>query len=73
MPKAKTQFGAKFNLNLLNAYSRVDIFDWGVLNERQDLQAQVERFRKLSVKYPLHREATGSKTGKGEKEQIPET
>jgi hypothetical protein len=30
----------------------VDHFDLDVFNEGQDLQAQVERFRKLTGKYP---------------------
>jgi hypothetical protein len=50
--KAKTEFGAKINIGLLNGYARVDHFDWNAFNERQDLQSQVERFRKFTGKYP---------------------
>jgi len=50
--KAKTEFGAKINISLLDGYARVDHFDWDAYNEGQDLQAQVERFRKLTGKYP---------------------
>jgi hypothetical protein len=50
--KAKTEFGAKINISLLDGYARVDHFDWDAFNEGQDLQAQVERFRKLTGKYP---------------------
>ena len=37
---------------MLDGYARVDHFDWDAFNEGQDLQAQVERFRKLTCKYP---------------------
>ncbi|MCE5178570.1 MAG: IS5 family transposase [Porphyromonadaceae bacterium] len=50
--KARTEFGAKINISLLDGYARVDHFDWDAFNEGQDLQAQVERFRKLTGKYP---------------------
>ena len=50
--KAKTEFGAKINISLLDGYARVDHFDWDAFNEGQDLQAQVERFRELTGKYP---------------------
>ena len=50
--KAKTEFGAKINISLLDGYARVDRFDWDAFNEGQDLQAQVERFRTLTGKYP---------------------
>ena len=50
--KAKTEFGAKINISLLDGYARVDHFDWDAFNEGQDLQVQVERFRKLTGKYP---------------------
>ena len=50
--KAKTEFGAKINISLLDGYARVDHFDWDAFNEGQDLQAQVERFRKLTGKNP---------------------
>ena len=50
--KAKTEFGTKINISLLDRYARVDHFDWEAFNEGQDLQAQVERFRKLTGKYP---------------------
>jgi SAM-dependent methyltransferase len=50
--KAKTEFGAKINISLLDGYARVDHFHWDAFNEGQDLQAQVERFRKLTGKYP---------------------
>lgn len=50
--KAKTEFGAKINISLLDGYARVDHFDWEAFNEGHDLQAQVERFRKLTGKYP---------------------
>jgi hypothetical protein len=50
--KAKTEFGAKINISLLDGYARVDHFDWDAFNEGQDLQSQVERFRKLTGKYP---------------------
>ncbi len=50
--KAKTEFGAKINISLLDGYARVDHFDWDAFNEGGDLQAQVERFRKLTGKYP---------------------
>ena len=50
--KAKTEFGAKINISLLDGYARVDHFLWDAFNEGQDLQAQVERFRKLTGKYP---------------------
>ncbi len=43
--KAKTEFGAKINISLLDGYARVDHFHWDAFNEGQDLQAQVERFR----------------------------
>jgi IS5 family transposase len=47
--KAKTEFGAKINISLLDGYARVDHFHWDAFNEGQDLQGQVERFRKLSI------------------------
>jgi IS5 family transposase len=50
--KAKTEFGAKINISLLDGYARVDHFHWDAFNEGQDLQSQVERFRKLTGKYP---------------------
>lgn len=50
--KAKTEFGAKINISLLDGYARVDHFDWDAFNEGQDIQAQVERFRKLTGMYP---------------------
>ena len=50
--KAKTEFGAKINISLVDGYARVDHFDWDAFNEGQDLQAQVERFRELTGKYP---------------------
>jgi hypothetical protein len=50
--KAKTEFVAKINISLLDGYARVDHFDWDAFNEGQDLQSQVERFRKLTGKYP---------------------
>jgi IS5 family transposase len=50
--KAKTEFGAKINISLLDGYARVDHFDWDAFNEGQYLQAQVERFRMLTGKYP---------------------
>jgi len=50
--KAKTEFGAKTNISLLDGYARVDHLDWDAFNEGQDLQAQVERFRELTGKYP---------------------
>jgi hypothetical protein len=50
--KAKTEFGAKINISLLDGYARVDHFHWDAFNEGQDLQGQVERFRKLTGKYP---------------------
>ncbi|MFA5651628.1 MAG: transposase, partial [Proteiniphilum sp.] len=50
--KAKTEFGAKINIGLVNGYARVDHFDWNAFNEGQDLQSQVERFRELTGKYP---------------------
>ena len=50
--KAKTEFSAKINISLLDGYARVDHFDWDAFNEGQDLQSQVERFRKLTGKYP---------------------
>jgi len=50
--KVRTEFGAKINISLLDGYARVDHFDWDAFNERQDLQAQVERFRKLTGKFP---------------------
>lgn len=50
--KAKTEFGAKINISLLDGYARVDHFHRDAFNEGQDLQAQVERFRKLTGKYP---------------------
>ena len=50
--KAKTEFGAKINISLLDGYARVDHLDWDAFNEGQDLQMQVERFRKLTGKYP---------------------
>jgi hypothetical protein len=50
--RAKTEFGAKINISLLDGYARVDHFDWDAFNEGKDLQAQVERFRKLTGKYP---------------------
>lgn len=51
-PRQKLQFGAKINISLLDGYARVDHFDWDAFNEGQDLQAQIERFRKLTGKYP---------------------
>jgi len=50
--KARTEFGAKINISLLDGYARVDHFHWDAFNEGQDLQSQVERFRKLTGKYP---------------------
>ncbi|WP_332456877.1 IS5 family transposase [Petrimonas sp.] len=50
--KAKTEFGAKINISLLDGYARVDHLDWDAFNEGQDLQMQVERFRELTGKYP---------------------
>jgi hypothetical protein len=50
--KAKTEFGAKINIGLLDGYARVDHFDRDVFNEGPDLQAQVERFSELTGKYP---------------------
>ncbi|MCE5205759.1 MAG: transposase [Porphyromonadaceae bacterium] len=50
--KARTEFGAKINISLLDGYARVDHFDWDAFNEGQDLPSQVERFRKLTGKYP---------------------
>jgi IS5 family transposase len=50
--KAGTEFGAKINIGLLDGYARVDHLDWDAFNEGRDLQAQVERFRKLTGKYP---------------------
>ena len=50
--KAKTEFGAKINISLLDGYARVDHFHWDASGEGQDLQGQVERFRKLKGKYP---------------------
>ena len=49
---AKTEFGTKVNISLLDGYARVDHFHWDAFNEGQDLQSQVERFRKLTGKYP---------------------
>jgi len=50
--KAKTEFGAKINISLLDGYTMVDHFDRDALNESQNLQAQVELFRNLTGKYP---------------------
>jgi IS5 family transposase len=50
--KAKTEFEAKINISLLDGYARVDHSDRDAFNEGQDFQAQVERFRKLTGKYP---------------------
>ncbi len=49
--KAKTEFGAIKNISLLDGYARVDHLHWDAFNEGQDLQAQVEPFRKLNGKY----------------------
>ena len=35
-----------------NSYTKEDHFDWDAFNEEQDLQAQAERFRELTGKYP---------------------
>ncbi|NCC55649.1 MAG: hypothetical protein EOM11_09255 [Erysipelotrichia bacterium] len=48
--KTKIEFGAKINFSLLDGYARVDHFHRDAFNEGQDLQAQVERFRKLTGK-----------------------
>jgi IS5 family transposase len=50
--RAKTEFGAKINISLLDGYAKVDHFHWDAFNEGKDLQAQVECFRKLTGKYP---------------------
>lgn len=50
--KAKTEFGAKINISVLDGYARIDHFHWDAFNEGQDLHAQVERFRKLTGKFP---------------------
>jgi hypothetical protein len=52
--KAKTEFQAKINISLLDGYARVGNFDRDTFNEgHDDLQTQVERFRKLTGKYPV--------------------
>ncbi|MDD2243525.1 MAG: hypothetical protein WCR12_08915 [Dysgonamonadaceae bacterium] len=51
--KAKTEFGAKINISLLDGYTKVDHFDWDAFNEGQCLQAQFEGFRELTGKYRI--------------------
>ncbi len=50
--KAKVEFGAKINVSLQNGFARIDRADWEAFNEGCDLQAQVERYKKLFGHYP---------------------
>src|SRR5690606_31876134 len=50
--RAKTEFGAKIHLSLVNGFSFLDTISWEAFNEGSHLQDYVENYRKRFGFYP---------------------
>ena len=46
------EFGLKFSMSVVNGYSFIDRMSWEPYNESEDLQKQVEKYKKLHGFYP---------------------
>jgi len=50
--KAKTEFGAKLHISMVNGYGRIERVDFEAYNEAEDFEKIVERFKLRTGKYP---------------------
>lgn len=50
--KAKTEFGAKLHISVINGYTRVERLDFEAYNEADDFVTIVERYRERTGAYP---------------------
>lgn len=50
--KAKTEFGAKLHISLVNGYARIERLDFEAYNECEDFYSAVERYRDFYGYYP---------------------
>lgn len=50
--KAKTEFGAKIDVSLVNGFARIDRLDWESFNESTDLLLQLENYKDIYGRYP---------------------
>ena len=49
---AKTEFGAKVEISVIDGFSRVEFLSWDAYNECDSLQTIVERFKERTGYYP---------------------
>jgi hypothetical protein len=50
--KAKTEFGAKFEISVVNGFVRLEKLSWDAYNESTSLKQTIERYRKIHGHYP---------------------
>ena len=49
---AKTEFGAKVEISVINGFSRIEFLSWDAYNECDSLETIVERFKERNGHYP---------------------